>query len=99
MKIPFIQTHSRHELLSLYDEHILPKPQRKIFCKNPEKFAKKSSSPEKSVRTISSPEKITTYSNSVSPVKDSEVNRKRLTDSPTKEGELPRKKFKKITFP
>merc|ERR1712037_273109 len=89
MKIPFMETLSRHELLSLYDEYILPKPQRKIFCKNP----------EKSVKTQSSPEKFAKQSNSVSPVKDSEVNRKRLPDSPSKEGELTRKKFKKITFP
>ena len=94
-----METLSRHELLSLYDEYILPKPQRKIFCKNPEKFAKKPSSPEKSVKTLSSPEKFAKQSNSVSPVKDSEVNRKRLPDSPSKEGELTRKKFKKITFP
>ena len=97
-----MKTLSRHELLSLYDEHILPKPQRKIFCKNPERFAKKNSSPEKSVRTLSSPEKFTKQSNSVSPVKDTEVNRKRLPEVPdslTKEGELTRKKFKKITFP
>ena len=81
-----METLSRHELLSLYDEYILPKPQRKIFCKNPERFAKKTSSPEKSVRTLSSPEKFTKQSNSVSPVKDSEVNRKRVPDSLTKEG-------------
>ena len=53
----------------------------------------------KSIRTLSSPEKFTKQSNSVSPVKDSEVNRKRLADLPSKEGELTSKKFKKITFP
>ena len=95
-----MKTLSRQELLSLYDKHVLPKPQRKIFCKNPERFSKKSSSPEKSVKTLSSPEK-SYYSekHSVSPVKQSEVNRKRQPDSPTKEGELTQKKFKKISFP
>ena len=94
-------------ILSLYDEYVLPRPQRKIFCKNPDKFSKQSSkSPEKSLK-ISSPEKSVKESNSpkyapkhsVSPVKDSEVNRKRLPESPKKEGEVTKKKFKKITFP
>ena len=80
---------TRPELLTLYNEHVMPKPQRKIFCKKSEK-SKHSVSPVKESK------------HSVSPVKDdSNINRKRPTDSPTKEGseELTRKKFKKITFP
>ena len=60
----------------------------RYFVKIQKDLQKKTSSPEKSVRTLSSPEKFTKQSNSVSSVKDSEVNRKRLPDSPTKEGEL-----------
>ena len=92
---------ARHELLSLYNEHVMPKPQRRIFCKNSEK-SKHSVSPVKDdninrKRRSDSPTKEDRKRPTDSPTKE---DRKRPTDSPIKEGEgLTRKKFKKITFP
>merc|ERR550519_342202 len=65
----------------------LEKSPRESSAESPRETSK-SSSPEKSVKKIS-----------LSPVKDDSLNRKRSNDGDIKDGELTKKKFKRISFP
>merc|ERR1711931_290740 len=68
MKIPTTKQLSRQELLYLYEEHLMPKPQRKIFCKSSRKSisysSEKSSSDKKCIKEQSLRKPIS-YSSSV----------------------------------
>merc|ERR1712212_1006341 len=81
--------HSSKKLISYSTsgKSSLEKSPRKSSAESPRETSK-SSSPEKSVKIIS-----------LSPMKDDSLNRKRSNDGDIKDGELTKKKFKRISFP